>query len=689
MSERLDADTVLRSLDIPNFYASRLHDFKGGAPDVKARCPFCGRKGALSVNVETGLWNCHEVECRRSGTLFQFVMAQDRVDFPTALRTVAGLNGHAVTATHAPRIAATYDYPDEAGELLFQVVRFEPKGFKQRRPNGAGGWLWDIKGVRRVLYRLPDVLETAKNGGTIYAVEGEKDADAVNGSDPDSAGRFIATCNPGGAGKWRAEYAECLRGASRVVIVAHKDEPGRRHALDVRASLGGIVADVRIVEGKSGKDAADHLEAHTLDELVPYSDAPGAASEGLPADAIVPMSQVAAKMPSYAAGSVVRDVGLHLWWSRPGNLKTYLAILLVLEMTQRKAGELLFGVPGLVIVRPWRRVLWLGDEETAEEWKARAEAVARGHGLRPPGEEVLFADASGGACMLNLDDVPALLGLAGSDVSAVFADPLANLGPDRDADGRPVKVDLDNPHALHRVCRPLRRLAKQREVAVFLLHHANSTGERERGPTAYRGSADVVAELKFDSDVLTLIDHKNRDRKKGRLSFRPVWEDSAAGLSVRFDVTEEPVETAARGLKGAARAMYAAVQAGAGHLTYAELMRTKIPGQNTEDVSTRSKRRAWTDLVTAGLACEDEGVVKLVSQTNREDGDEFCACGCGERVTDGRKYAGDGDAEQAKHRKRAQRVTARTRVRDRVTPMSRTIGHAADIDGHEEDAAPF
>jgi len=341
----------------------------------------------------------------------------------------------------------------------------------------------------------------------------------------------------------------------------------------------------------------------------------------LPPEAIVRMAAVVAKMPSYAAGSIVRDIGLHLWWSRPGNLKTYLAILLVLYMTQRKAGDMLFGLIGLPIIRPWKKVLWLGDEETAEEWKARAEAVARGNGLNPPGDEVVFADASGGPCLLNLDHIPGLLDLAGPDVSAVVADPLANLGPDKDADGRPVKVDLDNPHALHRVCRPLRRLAKQREVAIFLLHHANSTGERERGPTAYRGSSDVVAELKFDSDVLTLIDHKNRDRRKGRFSFRPVWEDLPAGLSVRFEPSTEPVATAAMGLKGAARAMYAAAQAGAGHLTHAEIMRTKIPGNNTEDVSSRTKRRAWNELVEAKLVCEDKGVVRLLSQVNRTGDD--------------------------------------------------------------------
>jgi len=45
------------------------------------------------------------------------------------------------------RISATYDYRDEKGDLLFQVLRFEPKGFRQRRPKEGGGWNWCVKAL--------------------------------------------------------------------------------------------------------------------------------------------------------------------------------------------------------------------------------------------------------------------------------------------------------------------------------------------------------------------------------------------------------------------------------------------------------------------------------------------------------------------------------------------------------------
>ena len=42
-----------------------------------------------------------------------------------------------------PVIEATYDYRDEAGRLTYQVVRYPPKDFRQRRPDGSGGWVWE------------------------------------------------------------------------------------------------------------------------------------------------------------------------------------------------------------------------------------------------------------------------------------------------------------------------------------------------------------------------------------------------------------------------------------------------------------------------------------------------------------------------------------------------------------------
>ena len=115
-----------------------------------------------------------------------------------------------------PKIVKTYSYVDEAGDLLFQVCRMEPKDFRQRAPKPGGGWNWTTKGVRRVPYRLPELL-AADPETVVYVCEGEKDCDRLA-----SLG-IVATTNCGGAGKWRDQYSEPLRGRD-VVILPDNDE---------------------------------------------------------------------------------------------------------------------------------------------------------------------------------------------------------------------------------------------------------------------------------------------------------------------------------------------------------------------------------------------------------------------------------------------------------------------------------
>lgn len=143
--------------------------------------------------------------------------------------------------TAAPRrIAKTYDYTDENGKLLYQVVRYEPKDFRQRQPDGNGGWIWSLKSVRRVLYGLSDVLKQSGDGGRVYLVEGEKDADALY-----QLG-VCATTNAGGAAKWDDAFTTSLIGAE-VIIIPDNDAPGRKHAQRVAMALHGKTL-VRVLE---------------------------------------------------------------------------------------------------------------------------------------------------------------------------------------------------------------------------------------------------------------------------------------------------------------------------------------------------------------------------------------------------------------------------------------------------------
>jgi 5S rRNA maturation endonuclease (ribonuclease M5) len=168
-----------------------------------------------------------------------------------------------------PQVVAEYPYVDERGQLLLTVKRLEPgydgqrKTFRQYAPDGKP----KVAGIRRVLYRLPEVIATAQAGGTILIVEGEKDADAL------AAQGACATTSIGGAGKWSDAYTLALRGAGEVIVIRDRDDPGRRHAEQVAASVQAADIPVRILEPAKGKDVSDHLAAGLgFDDLLPYDE---------------------------------------------------------------------------------------------------------------------------------------------------------------------------------------------------------------------------------------------------------------------------------------------------------------------------------------------------------------------------------------------------------------------------------
>ncbi len=156
----------------------------------------------------------------------------------------------------------TYDYYDEDGVLLMQAVRRPGKKFLQRKPDGSGGWEYKLGDARRVLYRLP---ELSSCNGLVFICEGEKDVDNL------LAIGLTATCNIGGAGKWRKKYNKHFRGR-KVIILPDNDDPGQKHALQVAESLLAVTETIKIVDLPDlaiKGDVSDWLAAGgTRDELL-------------------------------------------------------------------------------------------------------------------------------------------------------------------------------------------------------------------------------------------------------------------------------------------------------------------------------------------------------------------------------------------------------------------------------------
>lgn len=233
-----------------------------------------GKHGSKSLRLDKLVWQDHETG-EGGGYVELYRLAGEPLP-----------NGHDTSS--APEIV--YPYRDEAGVLLFEVVRFPGHKFRQRQPNGV----WSIKGVRRVIYRLPELV-AADMDEFVYLPEGEKDVDNLR-----KLG-LVATCNPGGAEKWHADYSVFLKDR-HCVLLPDNDAPGRAHVAMVSASLAGVAASVVILflPGLGPKEdvsdwiarGGDRVQLEDLARTVPVPPQPAPAATGIAtgdpfADAVV------------------------------------------------------------------------------------------------------------------------------------------------------------------------------------------------------------------------------------------------------------------------------------------------------------------------------------------------------------------------------------------------------------------
>jgi AAA domain len=215
--------------------------------------------GSFSINCSTGKWADFATGAKGGDIISWYAHARGLEQAEAARQIAKKLGISAYENTNGAggeqhRLVCAYDYADENGKLLHQTVRYAPKKFLQRRPDPdkPAQWIWKLDGVRTVLFLLRDVIRAVKDGKPVYIVEGERDALALR-----ELG-LTATCNPMGAGKWRAEYSESLRYGD-VVVVGDNDEPGRKHVEQVACSLDGVAKRIRVLDlSKIWSDCPEH-----------------------------------------------------------------------------------------------------------------------------------------------------------------------------------------------------------------------------------------------------------------------------------------------------------------------------------------------------------------------------------------------------------------------------------------------
>lgn len=496
-----------------------------------------GANHGVSVNYKTGEWFSHvdgvgggviDLVCKKKG--------MERADALDWLRDEGILEKRVPAGSK--RVEATYDYVDEHGMLLFQVVRYWPKSFAQRRPDPSArdGWAWGVKGVRAVPYRLPELQEAVSLGRVVFVVEGEKKVEAL------ARVGIVATCNAGGSKKWQESFGRHLKGAD-VVILPDNDQPGRDHRDQVAGMLAGVAASVRVLElpGLGPKhDIVNWLDgggtAEELWRLVEEAAAPpppSAASAEPPAEeapsadalllGFVFDGDAPTEPPRYLVKNLLPETGVTILGGQSGAGKTFAAIDLAVSLA---TGEPFFG--RRVVERVGTLILAAEGAGTIEG-RVTAARLERTKVDKLP---ISWLGAVGN--LADQNEVRALLPKIRAVDEAFrerFGVRLGLIVIDTLAAAFALKDENDAAEA-QGALRHMRMLGDPIGALVLPVHHyGKSEDVGLRGSSAYRGGADGVLSV--------LAERNNATGEVGKRSLnlaktRHGAEGPIAGFSLRF-----------------------------------------------------------------------------------------------------------------------------------------------------------
>jgi hypothetical protein len=419
---------------------------------------------------------------------------------------------------HAKPAKKTYfDYHDAHGAIVYQVERTDycdgRKKFNQRRPDGNGGWLWNLGGVRPVPYRLPELIEAAGNGNLIVIAEGERKVDLL------WSWNIPSTCNSGGAEKWRPEHSAYLSGAD-VVILPDNDQAGRLHLDAVAVSLSEVGASVRVLDLPGLPPKGDVIDwgaaggtVEQLHALIENDARPWAPTEREPAAdrgggeplpkgpdrraqnarfELIPFDKIAFDTtPAYLVKGLIPRVGLCVFWGAPKCGKSFIVFDLMMhvaldwEYRGRRVQQ------GAVAYCAFEGQAGLRNRVEAFRQRKLAEGEA---GI----PFYLIADA-----MNLVADHPALIAsvlaaLGDTKPAAIALDTLNRSMPGSESSDEDMTAYVKAGDAL--------RMAFN--CAVVIVHHCGHEGTRPRGHSSLMGAVDAQIAVKRDAadNILTTVE---------------------------------------------------------------------------------------------------------------------------------------------------------------------------------------
>ena len=506
-----------------------------------------GTHGSKEVDLRKGTW--FDFEANEGGGVVDLVRLNEGAtvmgSIPDILEKKFGIQKQAQVKLQPARfMSAVYDYTDEHGEVVYQIRRYEPKTFRQVRPDGNGGWLHNLDGVTPVPYRLHDML--AKPDMPVFVVEGEKAADRL------ARHGIVATTNNGGAKNWKPELNKWFEGRN-VVILPDNDDAGRAHADTVVANIFDGAAAVKVVElsglGDKG-DVVDYLAGgRDIEDLLSEVKAAPVLGEAPVVEAVADNDNAGEpereyydfvdedyliSMPpvSWAVGDgdsgLITAHGLSMIYGAPGSGKSFITLDMALcqahgiewQGMQTKQGDVLYiageGVGGL-----GKRV---------KAWKMSHGLGASGHFHMLP-LAVNFRDQA------DIEKLMYSIERLDRQWTCIYVDTLARalLGADENS-AQESGLAVAAADALKQAF----------DCAVVFVHHSGKNSDRgARGSSAILGAVDASIAVVKDENIVTMRIEKQKDAEMIDdivLVMEPV--SSVSGGSVVLKRTDAPVKSA-------------------------------------------------------------------------------------------------------------------------------------------------
>ena len=463
-----------------------------------------GTHGSKSVDLGKGCWFDHENDV--GGGIVDLIRHHEGIaDGAPVAHILRDKFNISLSADQVLNIflkqPTTYDYVDTQGELIYQVQRFYPKSFSQRRPDNNGGWVNNLKDVPPLPYLLPALLSDRQS--TIYIVEGEKCANELSGQG------LLATTNSGGAGKWKPILNHHFQGRN-VVIIPDNDDAGHKHAQRVAHNLFGVAKSIKILElpGLPEKgDVIDWLKnGNQPQDLVRLADQASIVDQS-PIESIDKDDDYYTFLtledlyrlpePRPLVEGLISENSFCVMYGAPGSGKSFCALDIGLSIAS--------GIPWQDKSTQQGSVLYIAGEGVGG-LKRRVKAFQHHHRLDVMSsflilhQAVNFRDETSEQRLLRSID------RAGSNFNAIFVDTVARALPGSDENSA---TDMG---AFVDVCD---RIRHHTGAAVIGVHHSGKDINRGmRGSSALLGAVDTSIEVKNTDGVICLKNEKQKDHAK-------------------------------------------------------------------------------------------------------------------------------------------------------------------------------